>query len=117
MIEEAKGRPVAEDELESENPHRSGTAPHFVYGMTFFRKSHCFPTQIDTDLPARSEHSPGGAQRSEQYLDGAQRAIKLSPGLLARDSSGVDKEIQQPGFLPDASRYGIIVDITLSRTA
>ena len=28
----------------------------------------------------RSEHSQGGAQRSEQYLYGAQRAIKSVPG-------------------------------------
>ncbi len=30
----------------------------------------------------RSEHSQGGAQRSEQYLYGAQRAIKLILGRV-----------------------------------
>ncbi|PYK28389.1 MAG: hypothetical protein DME59_02605 [Verrucomicrobia bacterium] len=34
------------------------------------------PTRTDTDSHSRSEHSQGGAQRREQYIYGAQRAIE-----------------------------------------
>src|SRR6266496_5550178 len=38
--------------------------------------ANALPTRTDTDSHSRSEHSQGGAQRREQYLYGAQRAIE-----------------------------------------
>jgi len=43
--------------------------------------------------PTRSKHSQGGAQRSEQYLYGAQRAIKSMRGrvtLLLQSAAASD---------------------------
>jgi hypothetical protein len=38
--------------------------------------ANALPTRTDTDSHSRSDHSQGGAQRREQYLYGAQRAIE-----------------------------------------
>jgi hypothetical protein len=40
------------------------------------------PTRTIETFRARSEHSQGGAQRSEQYLYGAQRAIESTCGRV-----------------------------------
>ncbi len=63
----------------------------------FTETSNCFLTQNRYRPPARSEHSPGGAQRSEQYLDGAQRAIKSLEGLLCSWSFFV-ADLRHPGL-------------------
>jgi hypothetical protein len=43
------------------------------------------PRETHSDLVlARSEHSQRGAQQSEQYVDGAQRAIKLKKRFNAQ---------------------------------
>jgi len=44
------------------------------------------PRESISDLSPASEHSQGGAQRSEQYLDGAQRAIQS--GSDSREADG-----------------------------
>ena len=49
-------------------------------------------------LSTRSEHSQGGAQRSEQYLYGAQRAIE---SMVGRVPALID------AMLPPVRRYGI----------
>ena len=62
----------------SEGPDCARTATNLIHGIDrgLFRALHFFSTRTDTDLFPRSEHSQGGAQRSEQYLYGAQRAIE-----------------------------------------
>jgi hypothetical protein len=48
---------------------------------------------IETSHP-RSEHSQGGAQHSEQYLYGAQRAIKSKDrSAMKRDDQGSDQDL------------------------
>ena len=62
----------------SESANRKGAARHLVYALSassYFGTSNSSSNATDNDLPPRSEHSQGGAQRSEQYLYGAQRAI------------------------------------------
>lgn len=61
-------------------------------------------------LPNYSSHSFTVSVRAEVP---SLRRVETETTRLYRILQGsVDKEIQQPGFLPDASRYGMIVDIT-----
>src|ERR1700681_4425420 len=63
----------------SESANRKGAARHLVYALRrhlISERAIAPRKQPITTSPTRSEHSQGGAQRSEQYLYGAQRAIK-----------------------------------------
>ena len=61
-------------------------------------------------LPNFSSHSFMISVRAE--VSSLRRLETESTRLYRVLQASVDKEIQQPGFLPDASRYGMIVDIT-----
>jgi hypothetical protein len=79
LIEEAEGRPIPEQELERVKARIvKDAAANLIFARK--RKNACaynfFQREPIRTSVTRTEHSQGGAQRSEQYLYGAQRAIK-----------------------------------------
>jgi hypothetical protein len=68
----------------SEDADRPRTVPNLIHAFDrgIVGAHHFFSTRTDTDLFPRGEHSQGGAQQSERYLYGAQRAIKSTLGRV-----------------------------------